>query len=143
MKGWLEEAGLEQVQERTVMRAVGNRNGDGELGRLGVEADLMIARGFAGGARGKWFLVWMMRWCADGDRIEWGGQADAGWAVGWAGEGFGDWVEWNWSVVSDAVHLGQEAAVEVERVNMRNGVRDKARWKWENKDPIYEEVVQI
>jgi hypothetical protein len=53
MKGWLEEAGLEQVQERMVMRAVGKRNADGELGRLGVRADLMIAKGFASGARGK------------------------------------------------------------------------------------------
>jgi hypothetical protein len=35
------------------MRAVGKRNSDEELGRLGVEADLIIAKGFAAGAKGK------------------------------------------------------------------------------------------
>lgn len=52
MKSWLIEAGLEEVQERTAMRAVGKRNVDVELGRLGVEADLLIAQGFATGAKG-------------------------------------------------------------------------------------------
>ncbi|KAK7193287.1 hypothetical protein DPSP01_013836 [Paraphaeosphaeria sporulosa] len=52
MKSWLEEAGLEQVQERTAMRAVGKRNADEELGKLGIGADLMIAKGFAAGAKG-------------------------------------------------------------------------------------------
>ncbi|KAI1071423.1 hypothetical protein LB507_005154 [Fusarium sp. FIESC RH6] len=52
MKGWLEEAGLEMVEERTAMRAVGKRNTeDPELGRLGMEADLNIAKGFAAGAK--------------------------------------------------------------------------------------------
>ncbi|RFN47978.1 s-adenosyl-l-methionine-dependent methyltransferase [Fusarium flagelliforme] len=51
MKGWLEEAGLEKVEERTAMRAVGKRNTDAELGRLGIEADLIIAKGFAVGAK--------------------------------------------------------------------------------------------
>ncbi|KAH6969233.1 hypothetical protein DER45DRAFT_548839 [Fusarium avenaceum] len=53
MKSWLLDAGLEDVQERTAMRAVGKRNSDEELGRLGVEADLIIAKGFAAGAKGK------------------------------------------------------------------------------------------
>lgn len=53
MKSWLIEAGLEEVQERTAMRAVGKRNADQELGRLGVEADLIIATGFAAGAKGE------------------------------------------------------------------------------------------
>ncbi|PVI01682.1 S-adenosyl-L-methionine-dependent methyltransferase [Periconia macrospinosa] len=52
MKSWLIEAGLEEVEERTAMRAVGKRNEDVELGRLGVEADLLIAQGFATGAKG-------------------------------------------------------------------------------------------
>ncbi|KAJ4243479.1 hypothetical protein NW762_014810 [Fusarium torreyae] len=52
MKSWLVEAGLEEVQEQTAMRAVGKRNSNGELGRLGVEADLIIATGFAAGAKG-------------------------------------------------------------------------------------------
>ncbi|KAJ4127990.1 hypothetical protein NW768_008274 [Fusarium equiseti] len=51
MKGWLEEAGLERVEEKTAMRAVGKRNTDAELGRLGIEADLIIAKGFAAGAK--------------------------------------------------------------------------------------------
>lgn len=51
MKSWLEEAGLEQVQERTAMRAVGKRNVNEELGKLGIGADLMIAKGFAAGAK--------------------------------------------------------------------------------------------
>ncbi|KAI6767720.1 hypothetical protein HG530_005729 [Fusarium avenaceum] len=51
MKSWLLDAGLEDVQERTAMRAVGKRNSDEELGRLGVEADLIIAKGFAAGAK--------------------------------------------------------------------------------------------
>ncbi|CAJ0540908.1 Ff.00g077850.m01.CDS01 [Fusarium sp. VM40] len=51
MKSWLLEAGLEGVHERTAMRAVGKRNSDEELGRLGVEADLIIAKGFAAGAK--------------------------------------------------------------------------------------------
>ncbi|KAG9199007.1 hypothetical protein G6514_009192 [Epicoccum nigrum] len=50
-RSWLEEAGLEGVGERTSMRAVGKRNPDQELGRLGVKADLMIAKAFAAGAR--------------------------------------------------------------------------------------------
>jgi SAM-dependent methyltransferase len=54
MKSWLQEAGLEEVQERTVMRAVGKRNVDVELGRLGVEADLLIAQGMASAAKGEW-----------------------------------------------------------------------------------------
>ncbi|KAL1596495.1 hypothetical protein SLS60_009142 [Paraconiothyrium brasiliense] len=53
MKSWLVEAGLEEVQERTAMRAVGKRNVDVELGKLGIEADLLIAKGFATGAKGK------------------------------------------------------------------------------------------
>jgi SAM-dependent methyltransferase len=52
-KSWLEEAGLEEVQERTSMRAVGKRNRDQELGTLGIQADLMIAKPFAAGARGE------------------------------------------------------------------------------------------
>ncbi|KAF9768281.1 hypothetical protein IL306_014414 [Fusarium sp. DS 682] len=52
MKSWLVEAGLEDVQERTAMRAVGKRSVDEELGRLGIEADLIIANGFAAGAKG-------------------------------------------------------------------------------------------
>ena len=52
-RGWLEDAGLENVQERTSMRVVGARNGDEELGRLGVEADLMVARAFVEGAKGE------------------------------------------------------------------------------------------
>ena len=52
MRRWLVEAGLEEVEERTVMRAVGKRNDDAELGRLGIEADLVIAKGFAAGAKG-------------------------------------------------------------------------------------------
>jgi hypothetical protein len=52
-KSWLEEAGLEEVQERTSMRAVGKRNLDPELGRLGTQADLMIAKPFAAGAKGE------------------------------------------------------------------------------------------
>jgi hypothetical protein len=52
-KGWLEDAGLEEVQERMSMRAVGARNGDGDLGAAGVQADLMIARAFAEGAKGE------------------------------------------------------------------------------------------
>ena len=52
MKGWLEEAGLENVEERTAMRAVGKRNtDDAGLGRLGTKADLNIAKGFAAGAK--------------------------------------------------------------------------------------------
>jgi SAM-dependent methyltransferase len=53
MKSWLENAGLEQVQERIAMRAVGKRNADAELGKLGIGADLMIAKGFAAGAKGQ------------------------------------------------------------------------------------------
>lgn len=54
MRTWLEEAGLEDVQERRVMRAVGKRNAaDEDLGRKGVEADLIIARAFAGAAKGE------------------------------------------------------------------------------------------
>lgn len=54
MKTWLEEAGLEDVQERRVMRAVGKRNvADEDLGRKGIEADLIIARAFAGAAKGE------------------------------------------------------------------------------------------
>lgn len=54
MEHWLEEAGLEDVQERRVMREVGRRNVDDEdLGRKGVGADLMIARAFAGAAKGE------------------------------------------------------------------------------------------
>jgi SAM-dependent methyltransferase len=53
MKGWLEEAGLEEVHERTAMRAVGKRNADDELGKLGIGADLIIAKGFADGAKGE------------------------------------------------------------------------------------------
>ncbi|RYC81029.1 hypothetical protein BFJ63_vAg16081 [Fusarium oxysporum f. sp. narcissi] len=51
MKSWLVEAGLEDVQEMTAMRAVGKRNTGEELGRLGVGADLIIAKGFAAGAK--------------------------------------------------------------------------------------------
>jgi hypothetical protein len=51
-RSWLEEAGLEEVGERTSMRAVGKRNCDEELGKLGAKADLMIAEAFAAGARG-------------------------------------------------------------------------------------------
>ncbi|KAI3393108.1 hypothetical protein diail_4737 [Diaporthe ilicicola] len=55
MRRWLEEAGLEDVQERVVMRAVGRRNvADEELGRRGIEADLIIARAFAGAAKGEY-----------------------------------------------------------------------------------------
>jgi hypothetical protein len=53
MKGWLEEAGLEEVQEVTAMRAVGKRNEDGELGRKSVEADMIIAKGFVEAAKGE------------------------------------------------------------------------------------------
>lgn len=54
MKTWLEEAGLEDVQERRVMRAVGKRNvEDEDLGRKGIAADLIIARSFAGAAKGE------------------------------------------------------------------------------------------
>lgn len=53
MKAWLEDAGLEEVQERTAMRAVGKKNADSELGRRGIEADLVIAKGFAESAKGK------------------------------------------------------------------------------------------
>ncbi|KAF4453152.1 hypothetical protein F53441_4149 [Fusarium austroafricanum] len=53
MKSWLVEAGLEDVHEQTAMRAVGKRNVEEELGRLGVEVDLVIAKGFATGAKGK------------------------------------------------------------------------------------------
>ncbi|KAF2789754.1 hypothetical protein K505DRAFT_283774 [Melanomma pulvis-pyrius CBS 109.77] len=52
MKKWLEEAGLLDVQERTAMRAVGKRNLDEDLGSKGIEADLIIARGFADAAKG-------------------------------------------------------------------------------------------
>ncbi|EWG42689.1 hypothetical protein FVEG_04438 [Fusarium verticillioides 7600] len=52
MKSWLVESGLEDVHEITAMRAVGKRNIDEELGRLGVGADLIIAKGFAAGAKG-------------------------------------------------------------------------------------------
>ncbi|KAJ4351975.1 uncharacterized protein N0V89_007320 [Didymosphaeria variabile] len=52
IKSWLAEAGLEEVQERTAMRAVGKRNVNEELGKLGIEADLLIAKGFAMGAKG-------------------------------------------------------------------------------------------
>lgn len=53
MKTWLEEAGLQDVHERKVMRAVGKRNVDEELGRKGVESDLIIARSFSGAAKGE------------------------------------------------------------------------------------------
>jgi SAM-dependent methyltransferase len=53
MRSWLVEAGLEDVQERTAMRAVGKRNADEELGRLGIKSDLIIATGFAAGAKGE------------------------------------------------------------------------------------------
>ncbi|KAF5974776.1 hypothetical protein FCOIX_8077 [Fusarium coicis] len=53
MKSWLVEAGLEDVHEMAAMRAVGKRNMDEELGRLGVGADLVIAKGFAAGAKGE------------------------------------------------------------------------------------------
>ncbi|KAM0374499.1 hypothetical protein ACHAPY_008744 [Fusarium culmorum] len=53
MKSWLEDAGLEDVQERTALRAVGKRNKDQELGSLGIKADLVIAKGFAAGAKGE------------------------------------------------------------------------------------------
>jgi hypothetical protein len=59
MKSWLEEAGLEQVQERTVMRAVGKQNADAELGKLSIGADLMIAKGFAAGAKGEFYILHM------------------------------------------------------------------------------------
>ncbi|KAF4340172.1 hypothetical protein FBEOM_5869 [Fusarium beomiforme] len=52
MKSWLTEAGFEDVQEITATRAVGKKNTDEELGKLGVEADLIIAKGFAAGAKG-------------------------------------------------------------------------------------------
>ncbi|OAL01241.1 S-adenosyl-L-methionine-dependent methyltransferase [Phaeosphaeriaceae sp. SRC1lsM3a] len=52
MKSWLEEAGFEEVQERTAMRAVGKRNVDEELGKMGIEADLLIAQGMAAAAKG-------------------------------------------------------------------------------------------
>jgi hypothetical protein len=51
MRSWLEEAGLERVQELTAMRAVGKRNNDEKLGTLGIKADLMIAKGFTAGAK--------------------------------------------------------------------------------------------
>ncbi|KAF3003110.1 hypothetical protein E8E13_008228 [Curvularia kusanoi] len=51
-KSWLEEAGMEEVQERTSMRAVGKRNPDPKLGELGIKADLMIAKPFTAGAKG-------------------------------------------------------------------------------------------
>ncbi|UZP38352.1 hypothetical protein NXS19_006168 [Fusarium pseudograminearum] len=51
MKSWLMDAGLEDVQERTALRAVGKRNTDNELGSLGTKADLVIAKGFAAGAK--------------------------------------------------------------------------------------------
>jgi hypothetical protein len=51
MKKWLEEAGLQDVQERTAMRAVGKRNVDRALGSKGIEADLIIAQGFAKAAK--------------------------------------------------------------------------------------------
>ncbi|KAF3049824.1 hypothetical protein E8E11_005335 [Didymella keratinophila] len=50
-KTWLDEAGLEEVGERRSMRAVGAQNADEEMGRLGVQADLMIARAFVEGAK--------------------------------------------------------------------------------------------
>jgi SAM-dependent methyltransferase len=53
MKTWLEEAGLEEVHERTAMRAVGKRNVDQDLGNKGIEADMIIARGFADAAKGE------------------------------------------------------------------------------------------
>lgn len=54
MRMWLEEAGLEDVQERRVMRAVGKRNvADEDLGKKATEADLIIARAFAGAAKGE------------------------------------------------------------------------------------------
>jgi len=53
MKKWLEEAGFEEVQERTGMRAVGKVNVDQELGNKGIAADLIIAREFATAAKGK------------------------------------------------------------------------------------------
>lgn len=54
MRTWLEEAGLEDVHERRVMRAVGKRNAaDEDLGRKGIEADLIIARALAGAAKGE------------------------------------------------------------------------------------------
>ena len=53
MKKWLEEAGLQDVQERTAMRAVGKRNVDQALGSKGIEADLIIAQGFADAAKSK------------------------------------------------------------------------------------------
>ncbi|KAH8780827.1 hypothetical protein F5883DRAFT_538811 [Diaporthe sp. PMI_573] len=54
MRTWLEEAGLEDVQERRVMRAVGKRHvADEELRRKGIEADLIVARAFAGAAKGE------------------------------------------------------------------------------------------
>jgi hypothetical protein len=56
IKMWLEEAGLEDVQERTAMRAVGKRNVDQELGDKGIQADLIIARGFADAAKREWPL---------------------------------------------------------------------------------------
>lgn len=80
MKSWLEEAGLEQVQERTAMRAVGKRNADEELGRLGVGADLMIAKGFAAGAKGRRCPVYacVMESRADINRLDSCCQAIAG-----------------------------------------------------------------
>ena len=54
MKTWLEEAGFQDVQERRIMRAVGKKNMDEELGRNGIEADLIIGRGFAKAAKSKW-----------------------------------------------------------------------------------------
>ncbi|KAG9500796.1 hypothetical protein J7337_006476 [Fusarium musae] len=59
MKSWLVESGLEDVHEITAMRAVGKRNIDEELGRLGVGADLIIAKGFAAGAKGQ--LRWDLK----------------------------------------------------------------------------------
>lgn len=54
MKRWLEDAGLEEVQEVTAMRAVGKRNEDEELGKKGIEADMIIARGFVEAAKGEY-----------------------------------------------------------------------------------------
>jgi len=57
MRGWLEEAGLEDVQERTAMRKVGASNEDEKLGRRGIEADLVIAEGYAKAVKGEWIYV--------------------------------------------------------------------------------------
>ena len=68
-RSWLKEAGLEDVGERISMRAVGKRNSDEELGRLGVQADLMIARGFVKGAKGGfWVLPLNLKFSTDEDR---------------------------------------------------------------------------